>query len=592
MAPDDFDNTDEWQPEEKVPGEEETGEAPADAAPLETNEPQAGEQDDFSQETTFPEDQESRDPTDYLDEGAEITESPQEPFPTAIFPEEKEALLNQPPLPAEEPRTDRRGCLKTMFGIGALAGVALVDETCNDGRIRIGTLAWLVEQAMALGERISPTPILYVKNPKNFPYSFSPWEKYASLEEELLNRLNLPESEFPRQTARIIQTANDVSDRVARRIIKDLKTPDAVQGAQTATKDILLQLIAEEMRKEKFFYSGEDLLANAFNPALHIDNGFKHLDCDLLSYFITHVCRRLDISAHIIYGPMHVYLEVPCGDEKSYIIESTEFRNIENTLDRLGKVVINLAGNRLGDDFFSTWAKQKTHGDILVSPEFEKAAGFHTPALDEQLIEDDMCGNIILGMMKYARDKKKDIRLELEIYNKACIPLIQHDTKSYIFLSNFWQYSISLAEAYLKRSAEFGKQSEEIAETLLTNAVYARKKAGVLITTKDPVETIYLGRLRLLQNKMNEARDLFSEARDVYVKMGFQGVRAITEHHACLLTYSAIAESGNKQGSDVRADFIVPARRFYQELDLQNKGLDPDEKVNADLLEKVDAELR
>jgi len=62
---------------------------------------------------------------------------------------------------------------------------------------------------------------LHVETPSAFPYSFSPWEKYAQIEEELLDKFKISEKDIPRQTKRIISVANDISDRVAKKNADD-----------------------------------------------------------------------------------------------------------------------------------------------------------------------------------------------------------------------------------------------------------------------------------------------------------------------------------------------------------------------------------
>ncbi|VVB73779.1 Uncharacterised protein [uncultured archaeon] len=402
---------------------------------------------------------------------------------------------------------------------------------------------------------------LQVDSPSKFPYQFSPWERYAQIEEGLLAEFNIPEAKIPRQTKRIISVANWISDNVAKRMLQAMDTYEVGDVSKVATSESLMNVIADEMANAGIFYARESFLSNSFNPKLHEKEDLIHLDCKLLTYLMCHIGRRLDLRTYIVDGPSHMYLFVESNQEKGtgYVIEPTQFRRIEETED-----AINYAGKGIGDGFFTTFEKQKVHAGIVATERFIKAANLHFTLTDTRMIEDDMRANIIVGLLDYAK-KEDDIGLKVRIYNRM-FRMAQEGSGSYLVISNAFTTSLGLAEECVE------KKRYPDAETLLKNAVWIRRERDELIVSKEPIEEILLGKLYWEMGSKTKALRQLREANELYKSRGLFYYRgnedkpiALNRYHCVLLRYLAMAEldHGTMQLERIHNEILLPAYNHY-----------------------------
>lgn len=401
---------------------------------------------------------------------------------------------------------------------------------------------------------------LQVEKPSEFPYPFSPWERYAQLEERLLDELKIPETDIPRQTGRIIAAANEIADRVAKRALKAMDTYDVADVSETATKDSLMRVIADEIARAGIFYSEESLLSNSFNPRMH-EKGKSHLDCDLLAYLMCHIGRRLNLPMYVVSGPVHAYLFVVTDADKNlgYVIEPTQFRRIEE-----GEGYVNFAGRGIGDKFFSSFEQQRKDAPVRATARFEEAAGLHIPIRDTRLLEDAMAANILAGLISHA-DTKGDMDMKIRIYNRL-FNIARKGTDCYLVTSNAFTMSLNLAQECI------GKKRYCDAETLLKNAMWLRRTRNELIVDKEPVEEILLGKLYWEKGDRWEALRQLRKANELYAERGLFHFRgdsdkpiALNEYHCLLLRYLAMAEleHGVMPLSRIYNEFVIPAYNHY-----------------------------
>lgn len=420
---------------------------------------------------------------------------------------------------------------------------------------------------------------LNVENPYLFPYSFSPWEEYARTEAQLLDKFNISKSEIPRETARIISIGNDISDRVAKRMLKAMDTYSVGDVSKIAERQSLMQIIAEEFANEGIFYTEESLLSNSVNPKLH-EKGKIHLDCKLLSYLMCHIARRLNLEMYVVNGPSHMYVFISNSDgDRGYVIEPTEFRKIES-----GDGYVNYSGNGIGDGFFSSFEKQKVHAGIVATPRFEKAANFHVLVKDEQRIRDDIQASIIVGLMKYA-ERKNNLALKINVYNYL-YNLVKRGTTSYLAVSNIFNFSISLADECIDA------KHYEHAERALQNAKRVREDHNNLIVSKEPIEEVLLGKLYWEKGDKYRALRQLEAANELYERRGLFYIgnestpMALNSYHCLLLGYLAAAEleCGYMSRTRIYNEMVIPAYNFYVEHELTS---DPEFKRISELKDKL-----
>jgi hypothetical protein len=262
-----------------------------------------------------------------------------------------------------------------------------------------------------------------------------------------------------------------------------------------------------------------------------------------------------------VSGPLHKYLSVDSLESgKCWVIEPTEFRRIEVT--RRGNYVYrNLAGKGIGDNFFSTWDRQRQHGGISAKKDFEEAAHLHSSIRDIKELEDGMKANILSGLMDYA-EEKDDLNLKVKIYNKLA-ELVNSGTKSYLAINNAFSEGLALSEECSKAGMH------RVAHILVDYVKGIRAKKGNLIINGEPVEGIVDGKVYLREGKLDEARRTLRAVRSSYSRRGYiTGRRAFNQHHAELLIYSAQAEMKAGWMSKIRIynEMLVPANNLYAAL--------------------------
>ena len=471
-----------------------------------------------------------------------------------IIQDEEGDMARQVVSRKEKPRLTRRKIIKRVLFAGGVVGAfgglfGIYDHFKNEGYTRRKIFSGLGLRGFELT----------VKDRRDYPYSFSPWQRYAELENNLLAELDIPEDEIPRLGEKAIEIGNEISDRVSRRIL--------MAGDKYAVADIvkrinvsdLMKMIAEEMIMEDIFYTEESLLSSSFNETLHRQGGI-HLDCDLITYLMCHVASRLDIGTTIVSGPMHAYLFVnKFGEDSGYVIEPTEFRRIE----RRGGV-INLAGAGIGKDFFSSFEKQRERSNYHADERFEKAAMLHVPIDEEQRLNDMIFSQVLAGLNNYAV-RKEDLELRIKILEKA-IPIAERGSDDYIFVSNFFQGALRLADELINE----GRYNEAI--KFLVPAVSLKNNKGSLIIIKEPLETILLGKVFWEIGEEDKAREELRYARRFYEETGglltsSKGRYARNLDHAKLLTYSALSEldTGRYDKDEIYHNLVVPALNQFNQ---------------------------
>jgi len=457
--------------------------------------------------------------------------------------------MGEQPKSARKPKVLAAAALTGFLGISLATGY-IIDSRTNDGFARRSVMN-------AVGLKKFK---LQVGNPSAFPYQFSPWERYAQIEETMLGEFGISEKKIPRQTQRIISTANQISDNVAKRMLKAMDTYDVGDVSKGATSESVMNVIADEIANAGVFYTAEIFLSNSFNPAIH-EKGKIHLDCKLITYLMCHVARRLNLETYIVVGANHMYLFVASGHDsgKGYVIEPTEFRKIEH-----GEGYVNYAGEGIGEGFFSTFERQKTHAGLVTTKRFEEAAGLHVTITDTKQIEDDMRANIIVGLLDYAR-REEDTDLQVRIYNKL-FGMAEKGSKSYLVISNAFSVSLNLAEKLMK------EKRYKDAETLLKNAAWIRSAKNELIVNQEPIEEILLGKLYWEIGDKHKALRQLREANGLYGSRGlfyFRGDEsrpvALNRHHCLLLRYLATAEldHGTMPLPRIYNELVLPAYNHY-----------------------------
>src|SRR3989338_100201 len=393
---------------------------------------------------------------------------------------------------------------------------------------------------------------LVVDNPTQFPYSFSPWTKYVEFESAMIDEFNLPEKDFPRIKKYIMHVGDEISDKVARRILATKNTYDIADVIREFPRDKLMIMMAEEIAKKGIFYSPESLLTNSFNSDLHEDKNAAHLDCDLLSYLMCHIGRRLDVPIYVVQGPYHLYLWVPTSDEKGYVIEPTEFREDVRDFDtRTGKSEMKYVGVSPG--FFSDWERQKQHGGIIADERFQKAAKLHVPMKNEQFIVDDIIGNIVPAIIEYA-DEKNDLDLKLKAHSKT-LDLVIHGTESYIVANNVFNSTLQFAREVIYSSQGNPEKERALgtARWLVEGGLSIRERYSQIITSEEPFDKILLGWLYCNDGEVKRGLAVLDEMREYYRKRTSYGEffgdrsepRAQNSYHALLLIYIAITHIKN-----------------------------------------------
>ncbi len=421
---------------------------------------------------------------------------------------------------------------------GALGIGTLIDALYNESWFRRNALSAIKIREMKMS----------VDAQTRFPYSFSPWEEYARLEESILRELEIPEAVVAPQTDRILRAGNNIADRVATRILRGRNTYDIKEVMKTVPRDWLMEAIANEIEREGIFYTEESLLSQAFDPKLH-EEGKATLDCDLLAYLMCHVGRKLDIEMDAVPGAAHMYLTVETGDgEKVYVIEPTKFRKVI-----VGRNFIDREGSGIEDGFFSTSDKQRTHGGLVADPKYAERVGLHRPIEDEQFLRESMLSNIIAGLNKGVEEQGQKERL----YEKAW--QLAQDAVNYNLSKNVYIFCL-----------EAGEEAAKNKET--KKALIAFERAAWLRKTKElttePSELIGMGKLLYKTGEIEAASKVLAEARAFYEKhedgpvIRGDGMRyAWNEEHAVLLTYSSIVEVRRGQVSigTIYNDWAVPA---------------------------------
>lgn len=427
-------------------------------------------------------------------------------------------------------------------------------------------------------ERYTQPPLLQIENPSHFPYPFSPWERYATLEEALLQEFNIPTDAFLRQSKRIIQTGDALADQVAETLLDQQHTRDIQKASQGMDRAEYMKTIAQKMTEAGLFYTEESLLTRSFDPRIH-EKGQAHLDCDLIAYLMCHIGRKHDVEMYLIEGPLHAYLWVPIPGSKDqgYMIEPTEFRKIETRGS-----VMDLAGQGIGEYFFTTPERQREHGGIRTTPEFEKVAKLHAMVTDPKRIEDNILVNILTGLDQYA-EQNQDLGLRLKLYKKMAAA-VGRGTDSYLLVTNLFVNSLELA------TQTMDLQRFQEADYLLQWAEWIRTNKGTILIYEEPIEKIQRGELQWATGQTEKARQTLEQTRLFYDQNegpinGPYGYQARNRYHAELLTLSAQIEfrTGQLPSSSIH-DMAVLAQNYYNLKDPTH----PNQEILKGILSQTD----
>lgn len=371
-------------------------------------------------------------------------------------------------------RGERISRRKFIAAAGSFLGLALLGSQIVDTRYNSG---WLRRSLMTgLGLRKWKYKC---ENPYNFNLPFSPLEEYARIERKVLQELELDDGASMHSIERAVWIADHVADRVASRMLRETDTYDAAEAAEKTNRARYIAMIAEEMANVGLFYNEEGLLSRAFNPNLH-EEGYNHVDCDLIAFMFMHAGQRHNVGMDPLLGPYHLYLTV--DDNKSrnvFVLEPTEFRKVE-----ISDSFINYAGRGIGK-LFSTYERQREHGGIVADEEFEKAASLHC-AVGPEMLRHGIEANILYSLDESAK-QRDDLDLRIRIFNRL-EDTISDGTSNYVLANNYVASALSVG----KQCLEQGRTKE--AENLLSHAEYGFKEYRPML--------VYVGNLEKGINRL------------------------------------------------------------------------------------------
>lgn len=290
-------------------------------------------------------------------------------------------------------RNALRGIGKLLAGIGATTGLigsiaGAIDHKDNEGHYRVA-----LEDKLGLLTTVAKDPETEI------PYSA--FEKYAELEEKLLDLCHVSEDSFPRPRKKATKVADRIADKVAKRVLGNSLSLDIKKATAKFDRTRYMTILAEEIAREGIFYHGEELLSNSFNEKKH-EPGQKHLDCDLLTYLMMHVGRKHNINMRFVPAPFHTYLAVESAEQKNayHIIEATAFKDLVKQL----KTPHYKRSSLYDSGFFTTMDDQVRHqkNNFGVNPEFAKLARHNELLADTDFLEANMEANILSGIGDYA----------------------------------------------------------------------------------------------------------------------------------------------------------------------------------------------
>lgn len=322
----------------------------------------------------------------------------------------------------------------------------------------------------------------------HFSYSFSPWEKYATLEDKILDEVGVDSSVYPRAGEKAIKFADKIADEVAKMYLEHFKVSDINDiDSDKIDRVSLMKIIADKIDKSSVFYTEESLMSRSFNEDIHLGKQI-HLDCDLLSYLMVHIGKKLDVEMNVVRSPNHMYLQVPTSSNsnQSYIIETTDFGNISS-------------------GFFSTFEIQKSK--VIIDKDFEKINVYNVPLKDENLLEDCIIGNITAGISDYAYEKND---LELLIKNHKVMEQEVSSSSSSIIIDNYFNNSLEISMR-LNKNGEFN-----LADNFIRKAVWIRKNKRDHLSNENPVEFYVAGLNKVKRYDFEGGERIFKGIDDSY----------------------------------------------------------------------------
>ena len=346
---------------------------------------------------------------------------------------------------------------------------------------------------MVLGGRMPTAGAMFSTEHVDYPYPWSPWNRYAELES-------------PRDgldPAALSTWADKVALEVGLRLLV-YTGEDDVGAAELALwrskeEQRIAFWIASALRDEGVFYHVESLLSRSFDPTIHRGRGEVHLDCDQLVHLFEHVAWRLDLDMREVEAPYHVYLQhrapAALGEERVLTLDTTSFREIEideTHIDYMGKGIG--AGFVIAPDYYSSGA-----GGSWASPELTEAAGLYQP-LDVTQIEDNILGNLAAGLY----------RDDYPGAGRALLAPRLEGTRSYLIVDNMHRWTVSAARTALNN----GDAATAIIEAQA--AWDLRQSYAHLVLTTDPVELLILARAQAAAGDIASARLTVEQAMHVY----------------------------------------------------------------------------
>jgi len=380
----------------------------------------------------------------------------------------------------DEEKPKEKGWTRRQVLIGAGVGTLATGAS-------IAGLGYMQDQRIKQKKEEEPIDISKCKltsDSGTFPYSFSPFEEYARIEEETLNELKVSEKDIPRDYDRIIKIADDISDRVAIRILQSERKLSIDGVIDDFPKEEFMTMLAEEMANTGLITWPEQLLSRGFSTDPQVqEEGMSHLDCDLLAYLMMHAGRRMGVDMYAVPGPIHMYFMVRAKEREEdpnkahsyFVMEPTKFRRVE----RKGGWV-NRGVKGIEEGFFSTFEKQRRHGGISATKRLEEAAQFHKRITDEERLRESMYANIIQGVWDEA-ERKDDYNLMTKTVNRMATKVVA-GTTSYLIANNLIVDSLKLAD----KTWNLGDRSG--ARTLLKNAIFTFKEYEPMVIQVGRIE--------------------------------------------------------------------------------------------------------
>ena len=307
---------------------------------------------------------------------------------------EAEARAADPLFIPPPPPTTGAGALIGLAAASLAAGLIALAVIAPDRLWRIGLQAEVLS-----GGRWPSSAAGFVSTRDDYPYPWSPLERYASYEAQFVEL----------DAAAITRFADGIAEEVGWQMLNrtgaaDVHAAEIAMWAAGDAKQIPLW-IAAALRDRGAFYREESLLSRSFDPWRHAGAAELHLDCDQLTHLFAHVASRLDLAIHEVAAPMHMYLQYapPAGlpqreSAPPLWIEATNFRKIEIQSRRGQTTGVDYMGEGVGDDFFIDADYHPSgKGGTYSSKAMAAAAGFYQP-VDARYLEDSVVVNVMAGL--------------------------------------------------------------------------------------------------------------------------------------------------------------------------------------------------